>query len=275
MNAEMRAKTERQNRVAKAVWGLLFIGLGAAFARADLLNVDTGKPELAAPHAVDGNKDTRWSSAFRDPQWITVDLLASAEITRVRLLWENAHATAYQIQVSNDNASWKTVVEVTDGNGGEDDHPVATSGRYVRMNGIRRSTPWGYSLWEFEVYGSNGATPGVLLSLNKPVRASGTEGPPYWAFYWARYWPWFLIAAGLPALIVPKNSGDQVFGLSLTMVGVFFQLRSLQIITWSYSTIWPLVLVVAGLLLVTQAWRPAEKRSGCANPHVPPTAGGE
>ncbi|SNT65116.1 hypothetical protein SAMN05216276_11662, partial [Streptosporangium subroseum] len=28
------------------------------------------------------------------------------------------------------------------------------TGRYVRVNGTQRATAYGYSLWEFEVYGS-------------------------------------------------------------------------------------------------------------------------
>jgi len=28
-----------------------------------------------------------------------------------------------------------------------------TDGRYVRVTGTERGTPWGYSLWEFGVYG--------------------------------------------------------------------------------------------------------------------------
>ena len=32
------------------------------------------------------------------------------------------------------------------------------TGRYVRINGTARGTAWGYSLFEFEVYGGGGAT---------------------------------------------------------------------------------------------------------------------
>ena len=31
---------------------------------------------------------------------------------------------------------------------------VSGSGRYVRMNGTQRATPYGYSLWEFQVLGT-------------------------------------------------------------------------------------------------------------------------
>ena len=32
--------------------------------------------------------------------------------------------------------------------------PVSGSGRYVRMYGTARGTPYGYSLWELQVYGN-------------------------------------------------------------------------------------------------------------------------
>ena len=40
-----------------------------------------------AANAVDGNRATRWSSRFSDPQWIYVDLGATYNITEVRLNW--------------------------------------------------------------------------------------------------------------------------------------------------------------------------------------------
>ena len=57
-------------------------------------------------YATDGNTGTRWSSAFSDPQWLEVDLGATATISSVTLQWEAAYATGFQIQVSNDNANW-------------------------------------------------------------------------------------------------------------------------------------------------------------------------
>jgi hypothetical protein len=108
--------------------------------------------------AVDGNTTSRWSSAFSDPQWIYVDLGSTRTISRVVLNWEAAYATAYQIQTSNDAVTWTTIFSTTTGDGGIDDLAVSGSGRYVRMYGTARATPYGYSLWEFEVYGSSGPT---------------------------------------------------------------------------------------------------------------------
>ena len=107
-----------------------------------------------AASAVDGNTGTRWSSQFSDPQWLAVDLGATHTINQVVLNWETAYATGYQIQTSTDGTNWTTVYSTTTGTGGVQTVPVSGSGRYVRMYGTARSTQWGYSLWEFQVYGS-------------------------------------------------------------------------------------------------------------------------
>ncbi|WP_326827084.1 DUF1996 domain-containing protein [Streptosporangium sp. NBC_01756] len=111
-----------------------------------------------ASAAVDGNGGTRWASAFSDPQWLQVDLGATATINKVVLNWENAYATAFTIQTSADGGSWTTVHTTTAGTGGNQTLNVSGSGRYVRMHATKRATQWGVSLWEFQVYGTGGST---------------------------------------------------------------------------------------------------------------------
>src|SRR5437879_3237212 len=124
---------------------------------------------LSAANAVDGNTGTRWSSAFSDPQWLQVDLGASSTISKVVLNWETAYANAYQIQVSADGSNWSTIYSTTTGAGGTETLNVSGTGRYVRMYGTARHTQYGYSLWEFQVYGSGGGTP--------PPPGGGDLGP--------------------------------------------------------------------------------------------------
>ncbi len=114
-------------------------------------SVQAGYP---ASNAVDGNLSTRWSSAFSDPQWLEADLGAAHTISQVVLYWETAYATAFQIQTSNDGTTWTTIYSTTTGTGGTQTIPVSGSGRYVRMYGTKRATGYGYSLWEFQVYGT-------------------------------------------------------------------------------------------------------------------------
>jgi hypothetical protein len=105
-----------------------------------------------AADAVDGNLGTRWSSAFSDPQWLEVDLGSSQAICQVTLNWENAYATAFQIQTSPDGTNWTTIYSTTTGTGGTQTLNVSGTGRYIRMYGTARATQYGYSLWEFSVF---------------------------------------------------------------------------------------------------------------------------
>jgi beta-glucosidase len=160
---------------------------GRAHAAATLLS--QGQPTTAssaenagtpASAATDGNAGTRWSSAFADPQWLQVDLGSSATVSQVVLQWEAAYATAFQIQVSPDGANWTSIYSTTAGAGGTQTLNVTGTGRYIRMYGTARATGYGYSLWEFQVYGTAGSGGGsscgtTNAALNRPATASSTE----------------------------------------------------------------------------------------------------
>src|SRR5688500_8185071 len=77
----------------------------------------TEVPTVPASSAVDGDPGTRWASAASDPQWISVDLGSAQSIGRVVLSWETAYGSGYQIQTSNDAASWTTIKTVSGENG--------------------------------------------------------------------------------------------------------------------------------------------------------------
>jgi len=171
--------------------GLAVAGVTVAHAADSLLS--QGKPALAsstenggspAAAAVDGNATTRWGSAWADPQWLRVDLGGAATITSVQLQWEAAYARAYAIQTSPDGNAWTTIYSKTNGAGGTETITVAGSGRYVRMYGTTRGTGYGYSLYEFKVYGSlvnppASDGPGYIMA-NPPVTGvvPSTATPP-------------------------------------------------------------------------------------------------
>ena len=130
---------------------------------------------------VDG-KQSRWVSLRTkdDPtatsQWIYVDLEADYDISKVVLNWEGNGAKEYKVQISNDGQNWTDISHITDGKGGIDELTYKnTTGRYVRMLGIEPGGIYGYSLWEFEVYGEavlEPENPSVNLALNKSSNAS-------------------------------------------------------------------------------------------------------
>ncbi len=134
-----------------------------------------------ASNAVDGNLTTRWSSGFSDPQWIQVDLGSVQTICGVTLNWEAAYGKAFQIQTSNDGTTWTPIYSTTTGTGGTQTLSVTGSGRYIRMYGTARGTMYGYSLYEFQVFGTGGGggCGTTNLALNKPASASSLQNATF------------------------------------------------------------------------------------------------
>ncbi|MER7040123.1 discoidin domain-containing protein [Streptomyces microflavus] len=119
-----------------------------------------GTPATAA---VDGNANTRWSSAASDPQWIRVDLGATTQLSQVVLDWETAYGKGYRVELSTNGSDWSTAYQTANGDGGTDTLNVSGEARYVRVYGTARGTGYGFSLWEFKVYGESGGTGGPQL----------------------------------------------------------------------------------------------------------------
>jgi hypothetical protein len=163
------ARRATAGALVSTLLGTLLSLVPATTAHADPVLLSQGKQAtassteaaaFAASAAVDGNlTSTRWSSQWSDNQWFQVDLGRSAQVSRIVLTWEAAYGKAYDIQLSDNGTDWRTVRSVTAGDGGTDDLAVSGTGRYVRLQGVTRATGYGYSLWEFQVYGSTGDTP--------------------------------------------------------------------------------------------------------------------
>ncbi len=135
--------------------------------------------DLGPDKAVDRNGGTRWSSAFSDEQWILFDFGTPVNISRMRINWEAAYGKDYQIQVSNDAQAWTTVRNVTGGTGGvEEIGGLAANGRFVRINGTKRGTPWGYSMFEVAFWGTPAFVSAyeTLLSPRNAVASSFESG---------------------------------------------------------------------------------------------------
>ncbi|HKY40378.1 MAG TPA: discoidin domain-containing protein [Polyangiaceae bacterium] len=104
--------------------------------------------------AIDGNLSTRWSSQYSDPQWISVDFGGERFVHSVTLRWETAASAHYDIRVSSDGSNWTTVFTEPNGNGGTDEiSGLGATARYVQMFSHARTTQYGNSLFELEVFG--------------------------------------------------------------------------------------------------------------------------
>ncbi|MDF2936405.1 MAG: coagulation factor 5/8 type domain protein [Paenibacillaceae bacterium] len=118
-----------------------------------------------AHFAVDGLLSTRSGTKREvDPGWLYVDLGETKRINEARIIWEAAYGKSYKIQVSQDTEQWTDVYSTTAGKGGTEKIAFnETDARYVRMYGTERATKYGYSMWEFEVYGPEVLPEGIQL----------------------------------------------------------------------------------------------------------------
>ncbi|MFC1437446.1 discoidin domain-containing protein [Streptacidiphilus sp. N1-10] len=176
--------TARNTAYGYSLWEFQVYGTIGSGSSCGTTNAALGKTTTAssaenagtpAADATDGNTGTRWSSAFSDPQWLEVDLGSSQSICQVVLNWETAYGTAFQIQTSNDNATWTPIYTTTTGTGGVQTLNVSGSGRYIRMYGTARATGYGYSLWEFQVF-TGTSTGGNTVTVTAPGAQSATVG---------------------------------------------------------------------------------------------------
>ena len=256
-DAGPKARARRQDRVAKVVWGTLFVTMGVLFTLHDMGRIDLGESrnEFAAERAVDGDAKTRWASAFRDGQWLAVDLGAAAPLSKVRIHWEAAYARDYELQASSDGFIWTTVRRMTDAEGGTEEMEVDATARYVRLMGTRRATQYGYSVWELQVFDSAGN----LVSQGKRATASSIEDDRGPFALWLRFWPLLLVASGLPLLLAPRDDANQVMGMVLTAAGTFLLLQGLGLVPWGLRQTSSMILIVVGVVILLQSQRRRER----------------
>ncbi|WP_028049645.1 DUF1996 domain-containing protein [Cellulomonas sp. URHD0024] len=152
--------------LASALIGAGAVGI-ASGASAAPINLSQGRIATAsssenaglnASFAVDGDNNTRWASQFSDNQFIQVDLGASATLSSVQLRWEAAYGKSFQVLTSADGAAWTTAATITNGTGGNQTINVSGTARFVKLNLQTRATGYGFSLWEFQVFGTGGST---------------------------------------------------------------------------------------------------------------------
>lgn len=139
------------------------------------MNLALGKPVIASsyenagtlPEGInDGQMNTRWGSAHYDNEWVEIDLEHCYLLDSVRLVWETAYATDYDLMVSDDAEVYETVYAATNTKGGTQliRLPEGCRAQYVRLLGKKRSTNYGISLFEMEIYGSGRCEPEVITA---------------------------------------------------------------------------------------------------------------
>jgi CxxC motif-containing protein (DUF1111 family) len=147
----------------------------AAVTASTALGADT------AAMAVDGDTTTRWESAHTDNEWIQFDFGAKTPVGSMKLVWENAHAQEYVIQVSDDGQTWYQLRYVVGSPGATEQFMnLDSNARYMRMLGIKRATQYGYSLFEvqFESPGSDNTLGSGVTASAIPFPANGAQLAP-------------------------------------------------------------------------------------------------
>jgi hypothetical protein len=119
----------------------------------------TGNASLA----IDNNLASRWESDAADPQSLTVDLGVTTMVHGINISWETASAKDYYLRGSNDGENWTDIEYLTDmppGPRTDAVFDIDAEYRWLKMDGVSRNTPYGYSIYEFEVCGEETTGPG-------------------------------------------------------------------------------------------------------------------
>ncbi|MFT7764894.1 discoidin domain-containing protein [Clavibacter tessellarius] len=144
----------------------------------DITASSTENAGTPAAFAVDGSPTSRWSSAARDDAWIEVDLGSVATIARIDLEWEAAYGSGYLLQTrATADDDWETVVTESAGDGRHDSHAVDARARFVRMTGVERATPYGYSLLGLSVWSADGIVSARNLAEGATATATSEQAP--------------------------------------------------------------------------------------------------
>ncbi len=108
-----------------------------------------------AESAIDNDPKTRWASDWTDTESITFELVSRANVSGLRLKFENGYDAAYDILVSDDGVNFETVRHVERGEMTCPDVTVKfdpVKAKFVKLQGVERNDQYGYSIYEADVF---------------------------------------------------------------------------------------------------------------------------
>ena len=110
-----------------------------------------------APNAVDGDYNSRWGSQHNDDEWLKLELSHAVTIYQLKIYWEAASAKEYEVYFSEtgEEGDWTKVFDGEFAGGARTDaiNPTVMTAKYILIKGISRTTVYGYSIYEVELYG--------------------------------------------------------------------------------------------------------------------------
>lgn len=113
------------------------------------------RDRFAAGHAFDGNRFTRWASEPTDKEFIEAYFDRSVAISSITIRWERARSAEHVLLGQTESNSWIELAHVKNPTGLVDsivfDTPIEVTA--LRMQGKKRATQWGYSIYEVWIQG--------------------------------------------------------------------------------------------------------------------------
>lgn len=107
---------------------------------------------LVISNIIDGDFKTRWASKYSDNQNFIIDMGDIKEISSITILWEDAYAKKYNIELSDNGENWSTLSYSKTDSDPEFINFAKKKIRYIKFTGKERATSWGYSIFEILVH---------------------------------------------------------------------------------------------------------------------------
>jgi len=85
-----------------------------------------------------------------------------------------------------------------------------------------------------------------------------------------QYWPVLLVAFGVARIVDSRTPSGWIWGGMVTLVGAFFLLDTLDIITFNFAMLWPVLLIAFGISVLFSALERNRFRDGVPPPPSSP-----
>ncbi|MBF9066951.1 discoidin domain-containing protein [Streptacidiphilus fuscans] len=135
-------------------------------------------------NATDCDTGTAWQSTPATLQELMVDLGSTQAVDHVTIVWGSGYGTSFKIRTSPDGTTWHTQTAVTAGTGGTETValPAGVSTRWIEIYGEHYAGSAGFSVDEFEVFGTAGtpttsASPSASASASASPSSSASASP--------------------------------------------------------------------------------------------------
>jgi hypothetical protein len=124
------------------------------------------KDALVPAQAIDGDPNTRWASEQAMPQWLEIEWNKTQELSKIRIVFENAYANDYTIETW-EGTNWTTQIKVENNTSIEPEYVFSQLAPTMKLRiNFTKASPFNMtSLWELEAYAQIQRVPEFLGML--------------------------------------------------------------------------------------------------------------